>query len=55
MAKNATDALKAEVKKNDELIIKGYEGEKNVLMTKIESFEKAVTAQKQQIEILSGF
>ena len=55
MAKNATDALKAEVKKNDELIIKGYEGEKNVLMTKIESFEKAATAQKQQIEILSGF
>jgi len=54
MVKATTDALKAEVKKNEELIIKGYEGEKNVLMTKIESLDKVVTAQKRQIEILSG-
>ena len=53
MVKVATDALKAEVKMNEELIIKGYEGEKNVSITKIESLEKVVTAQKRQIEILS--
>jgi hypothetical protein len=51
--KEATDALKADAKKNEELIVKGFEGEKNVLMTKIESLEKVVDVQKKQIETLS--
>jgi hypothetical protein len=51
--KEITDVLKAEAKKNEELLIKGFEGEKNVLMTKIESLEKVTEVQKKQIDTLS--
>jgi len=46
----ATEKLKADGKKNEELNNKGFEGEKNVLMTKIESLENMVTVQNKQIE-----
>ena len=51
--KEITDVLKAEAKKNEELLVKGFEGEKNVLMTKIESLEKVAEVQKKQIDTLS--
>jgi hypothetical protein len=37
-------------KGNEELNSKGFEGEKNVLITKIELLEKLVSAQQNQIE-----
>lgn len=49
----ATETLKADAKRNEEFIIKGFQGEKNVLMTKIESLEKVVAEQKGQIDTLS--
>lgn len=51
--KETTERLKNEAKKNEEILIKGYEGEKNVLTTKIQSFEKLVVDQQKQVEILS--
>lgn len=48
-----TERLQNEAKKNEELLAKGYEGEKNVLKTKIESLEKLVADQQRQIETLS--
>lgn len=51
--KVTTDSLKAEARKNEELIKKGFEGEKNVLSTRIESLEQVVDVQKNQIETLS--
>lgn len=52
--KGTTDSLKAEAKKNEELIVKVFEGEKNVLSTKIDSLEKMVAVQNKQIEALSA-
>jgi hypothetical protein len=51
--KETTDTLLAEAKKNEQLLIRQYEGEKNVLSTKIESLEKVVSNQIIQIETLS--
>ena len=48
-----TEKLKRESKKNEEILIKGYEGEKNVLITKIQSLEKLVADQQKQIDTLS--
>ncbi len=45
--------LKDEAKKQEMLLIKGYEGEKNVLLAKIESLEKTVSDQAKQIDNLS--
>jgi len=51
--KEAVDRMKAEAKSREELLIKGFEGEKNVLTTKIESLEKIVATQSKQIENLT--
>jgi uncharacterized coiled-coil protein SlyX len=48
-----TERIKNESMKNEELLIKGFEGEKNVLKTKIESLDKLVADQRKQIETLT--
>ena len=48
-----TERIRNEAKKNEELLIKGFEGEKNVLKTKIESLDKLVADQRKQIETLT--
>ncbi len=52
--KEAIEKVKNEAKKNEALLIKGFEGEKNVLITKIESLETFVATQQKQIETLSS-
>ncbi len=44
----------AEADKNEQLLVKGFDGEKNVLLTRIESLEKLAETQKHQIETLSA-
>jgi hypothetical protein len=51
--KEVTEKLTLEAKKNEELLKKGYEGETNVLKTKIESLEQLVAQQDKQITDLS--
>jgi hypothetical protein len=51
--KEVTEKLTLEAKKNEELLKKGYEGETNVLKTKIESLEQVVAHQDKQITDLS--
>ncbi|MBT8340616.1 MAG: hypothetical protein HKP58_06720 [Desulfatitalea sp.] len=51
--KTAVDAVKSESVKNEQLLKKGFEGEKNVLQTRIDALEQTVEAQKQQIVTLS--
>ena len=52
--KDVTGRLTLEAEKNEELLQKGYEGETNVLKTKIQSLEQLVVQQNKQIEDLSG-
>ncbi len=49
-----TEKIKNDANKNEEILVKGFEGEKNVLTTKIQSFEKLTADQQKQIEKLSG-
>lgn len=49
----ARKAATADAQKNEELNIKGFQGEKNVLVTKIESLEKIVADQRKQLDTLS--
>jgi hypothetical protein len=49
-----TERLTAEAKKNEALLSKEYEGDKNVLKTKIEALEGTVTEQAKQITDLSA-
>ena len=49
-----TNRLTAESEKNEELLSKGFEGEKNVLKARIESLEQVVAVQKKQLETLSA-
>lgn len=51
--KEVTERLTGEAGKNVELLKKEYEGEKNVLKTRIESFEGIVAEQAKQIADLS--
>lgn len=51
--KESVDAVKADARKNEELIAKGFEGEKNVLQTRIDALEKMVASQKGQIDSLA--
>ncbi len=44
----------AEANKNEQLLLKGFDGEKNVFLTRIESLEKLADTQKHQIEALSA-
>jgi hypothetical protein len=50
---DVTERLTDEAKKNEELLTKEYEGEKNVLKTKIDSLESTVAEQAKQITALS--
>lgn len=50
---NVTARITAEAAKNEQLLTKGYEGEKNVLRARIDAFEQAVSAQQKQIEKLT--
>ncbi|MGF1614952.1 MAG: hypothetical protein ACFCVA_13890 [Gammaproteobacteria bacterium] len=51
--KDATERLKAEAKNREELLKKEYDGERNVLTTRIASLEKTVEQQNDQIAKLS--
>ena len=52
--KDTTEGIKLEAKNREELLIKEFDGERNVLTTRIESFEKRVKEQDEQIAKLSG-
>ncbi|MHC1726155.1 MAG: hypothetical protein AB9866_09145 [Syntrophobacteraceae bacterium] len=45
-----TAKITSEAAKNEQLLVKGFEGEKNVLQAKIDGFEQALASQKKQIE-----
>lgn len=51
--KEVTMRLTSEAAKNEQLLIKGFEGEKNVLQARIDAFEQALASQKKQIEKLT--
>lgn len=51
--KETTDRLSLEAKNKEELMKKEFIGERNVLMTRIESLEKIVKEQNEQITQLS--
>lgn len=52
--KETTERITLEAKNKEELISKEFEGERNVLKTRIESLEKTVKEQSSQISNLSG-
>jgi DNA repair exonuclease SbcCD ATPase subunit len=51
--KELTLKLTSEAGKNEQLLVKGFEGEKNVLQARIDAFEQAIATQKKQIEKLT--
>ncbi len=51
--KEAVDSLTKEAKAKDELMQKEFDGQRNVFVTRIESLEKGVREQDEQIEKLS--
>lgn len=51
--KEVTVKITSEAAKNEQLLMKGFEGEKNVLQTRIDAFEQALATQKKQIEKLT--
>ena len=50
----AVTRLERDAQKNEELLRKDFEGQKNVLSTKIESLEKLVAGQQSQIKTLTS-
>jgi hypothetical protein len=52
--KETAERLTAEAAKNEELLRKTFEGEKNVLITRIQSLEQISADQKKQIELLAS-
>jgi len=48
-----TMKLTAEASKNEQLLLKGFEGEKNVLQARIDAFEQLIATQKRQIDKLT--
>ncbi len=52
--KETTDRMTAESAKNEELLRKTFEGEKNVLSTRIQAFEQIGADQKKQIDLLAS-
>jgi uncharacterized coiled-coil protein SlyX len=52
--KETAERLTAEAAKNEELLRKTFEGEKNVLTTRIQSLEQISADQKKQIELLAS-
>ena len=51
--KKTTEQLRGEYKGKEEFLIKGFEGERNVLNTRIESLDALVAVQKEQISNLT--
>ncbi|MDY0040623.1 MAG: hypothetical protein RBS57_09950 [Desulforhabdus sp.] len=51
--KEVTSKLSSEAAKNEQLLVRGFEGEKNVLQARIEALEQMVASQKKQIEKLT--
>lgn len=49
-----TSRLKGDAAKNEELLRKTFEGEKNVLVSRIDSLEQIIKEQKKQLESLSA-
>lgn len=47
--RETTAKITDDARKNEQLLVKGFEGEKNVLLTKIEALESQVAVQQQQI------
>jgi len=54
VAAETTEKLTAAAAKNEELLMKTLEGEKNVLAAKIQALEQMVAEQRKQLENLSG-
>ena len=52
--KETTEKLTAEAAKNEELLRKTYEGEKNVLTTRIQALEQIAADQKKQLDLLAS-
>ena len=52
-ADEATAKITSEAAKNEQLLLKGFEGEKNVLQARIDGFEQTIATQKKQIERLT--
>jgi len=50
----AVARVKSDAEKNEELLVKDFEGQKNVLATKIDSLEKLVARQQAQIGTLTN-
>jgi chromosome segregation ATPase len=50
---DVTAKLTAEAAKNEQLLVKGFEGEKNVLKARIDAFEQVIATQKKQIDKLT--
>jgi len=50
----AVSRIKTDAEKNEELLTKDFEGQKNVLATKIDSLEKLVASQQAQIDTLTN-
>jgi len=48
-----TTKLTAEASKNEQLLVKGFEGEKNVLQARLDAFEQLIATQKRQIDKLT--
>ncbi len=48
-----TMKVTSEAAKNEQLLMKGFEGEKNVLQARIDAFEQIIATQKKQIEKLT--
>ena len=48
-----TIKITSEAAKNEQLLMKGFEGEKNVLQARIDAFEQVIATQKKQIEKLT--
>lgn len=48
-----TMKITSEAARDEQLLMKGFEGEKNVLQARIDAFEQALTTQKKQIEKLT--
>lgn len=51
--KDVTSKLTSEANKNEQLLLKGFEGERNVLQARIDAFEQVIAGQKKQIEKLT--
>jgi uncharacterized coiled-coil protein SlyX len=52
--RETTERIRAEAKGKEELLQKEFDGERNVLTTRIEALEKTVKGQGEQIAKLSG-